>query len=837
MAEGGKVPEDMKLWDLPEMLRKFAAMEKPGAMTEDAYDARLLGARRPMRASGGRRPEALNASRDVNMPAQLLRGWAAGTLGLPGDLEGLARMAIPGVSNKPFFPTSDDYDSILPGRDMTPAGRFAGGAGTLFGGAGLPAIARGVQKGSKAVAKGALETLARGMEGSGPLSGVLAPVAPRYAVRPRGGNFTNPRTEDLGGWYAEGNSPQEAWATKVLRNYVKRDLGAPTDPLLALEKELPGLHLPEGHLAEAGGDVERLYDAASGTGRTTYDQGAFNMLRRHHDLSGDARLTPWGRISDAEVLSGTAGQDLALELSQRWPLQNMYPDAAYGEATGAQSLSDLQRHVGNIRDRFEPVGHYPTVEKLDAYRKQIDDAMANDWRAKKPEDPLYSLMAGGGERLGFDHIMDYIDAATSGHKEIPDALGYLSTDEAGLRRILAAGNASPALREALGLKDAGLLLDPASLDRVSVPDMVRKVAKWNEYMTSKKAGTADQLMQGARVHKEYGPESGEVAGMKWVEFGTPDYEPTIEDALKAGYRVEANKYKPGQFLIRSDDGRPVGYYDSETAANEGLLDSVRDELRAAPLRTGLKAEGDAMGHCVGGYCDDVLNRGTKIYSLRDAKGQPHVTVEVGPSDLRDYLRTLPHPAPRGVQNPHTFTTFSDYVNDMRQGNGDYEDFAKTLMTKHNVPPPPLNIVQIKGKGNAAPVEKYLPAVQDFVKSQPWGRVGDLKNTGLTKWTGGKTNIRDPIKGGTKNQQQRRVHEDISMPEGYMTAEDAMRFVMDQGVPEDMARRHVGNFRTFDREYAQGGSVQADPNGPGPGFLPRTFEEAVDYAERVYAAHA
>ena len=38
-----------------------------------------------------------------------------------------------------------------------------------------------------------------------------------------------------------------------------------------------------------------------------------------------------------------------------------------------------------------------------------------------------------------------------------------------------------------------------------------------------------------------------------------------------------------------------------------------------------------MGHCVGGYCPDVASGRTKIFSLRDKRGEPHVTVEVEPT--------------------------------------------------------------------------------------------------------------------------------------------------------------------------------------------------------------
>lgn len=40
------------------------------------------------------------------------------------------------------------------------------------------------------------------------------------------------------------------------------------------------------------------------------------------------------------------------------------------------------------------------------------------------------------------------------------------------------------------------------------------------------------------------------------------------------------------------------------------------------------AEGQAMGHCVSGYADKVRKGHTMIYSLRDPKDRPHVTVEL-----------------------------------------------------------------------------------------------------------------------------------------------------------------------------------------------------------------
>ncbi len=41
----------------------------------------------------------------------------------------------------------------------------------------------------------------------------------------------------------------------------------------------------------------------------------------------------------------------------------------------------------------------------------------------------------------------------------------------------------------------------------------------------------------------------------------------------------------------------------------------------------LRVEGDLMGHCVGGYCEMVVNGEKRILSLRDAQGLPHVTID------------------------------------------------------------------------------------------------------------------------------------------------------------------------------------------------------------------
>jgi len=102
----------------------------------------------------------------------------------------------------------------------------------------------------------------------------------------------------------------------------------------------------------------------------------------------------------------------------------------------------------------------------------------------------------------------------------------------------------------------------------------------------------------------------------------------------------------------------------------------------AHLAGQLAQEGNALGHCVGGYCDNVLAGESRIITLRDQLGRSYATVELGSQ----------YALPGGI--PKKF------------------------------------IEQIKGPGNGAPADYVQPYVQDFVKSGKWSDVKDLDNAGL-----------------------------------------------------------------------------------------------------------
>ena len=248
----------------------------------------------------------------------------------------------------------------------------------------------------------------------------------------------------------------------------------------------------------------------------------------------------------------------------------------------------------------------------------------NPWLSKvPPETPVYSLTEAGrlSEDLGFSHLVDELSNALNPESGLP----------------------------------THLLLDTDNLGKLNIADAVRRVDAINAWRATQKA-EADRLRANnaaTTLVKEYPDDP---RGLRWVEMRMPE-------TMPEGWAEE---------FIETDLGRLRKFRDPKTG-KLGAADPREDALKDA-----LKYEGEVMQHCVGGYCPDVVEGRSRIYSLRDAEGHPYTTIEVKPGD--DDL------APR--------------------------------------------IHQIKGFRNEAPASEYLPFVQDFVRSQQWSDVRDLENAGL-----------------------------------------------------------------------------------------------------------
>jgi hypothetical protein len=298
----------------------------------------------------------------------------------------------------------------------------------------------------------------------------------------------------------------------------------------------------------------------------------------------------------------------------------------------------------------------------------------NPWLLKvPPETPVYYPERGLPEELGFNHLIDELRNATNPESGLP----------------------------------AELLLKYKDLPKITVPQAVERVADINAWRAAQKveADLARANNPATQVFKEY-PEQG----MKWVELSSPKYS---MDKLPEGWSLqEFEGSSPGSKIFGVVDSK--GRLHPEAGGKQPLTPEIAYEnfkrgYGTKELEDALKYEGDTMQHCVGGYCPDVAEGRSRIYSLRDSKGQPHVTVEVAPW--------------RSSQGE----SLSEFEARLRQDPDRSEEAIRDIMS---TPRYKDQIVQIKGKKNRAPGQEYLPFVQDFVKSGKWSDVGDLQNTGL-----------------------------------------------------------------------------------------------------------
>jgi len=305
------------------------------------------------------------------------------------------------------------------------------------------------------------------------------------------------------------------------------------------------------------------------------------------------------------------------------------------------------------------------------------------WLAKQPvTDNIYQMRPRDIEDLNFTHVGDELRNALS-----PEVHGF----------------------------PPDLAVRPESLQRMSFPQAVEHVGKIGQWREAQMAKQQAEAMNNPAIQtfKEYPDDP---RGMRWVELRQPEYDPTVN---AEDYYLEH------------------GRYPEEAAPG------------ATHLQDALRFEGDTMGHCVGGYCDDVVAGRSRIFSLRDSKGQPHVTIETGPPhtgnnptglryELPDDVRdTVWDEAMTALKDRGDPAIFDSEGNMTPFGNAEHareQDLAADRWLKQNAP---HDIVQIKGKQNRAPNDDYLPYVQDFVKSGQWGRVGDLRNTGLTRLPDGR----------------------------------------------------------------------------------------------------
>ena len=662
-----------------------------------------------------------------NVPVDLARGFVSGVLGAPGDIESLLRipydyLRAPTMSelitgdktSKTYIPTSSDIEKRVPFKSDTPVSRAATGVGGLAGGfyygpgsplkviGALPsALKHGAEEFAKASVAGAPHVVKP--KGGNWLGGDQLTIPERDLSRLKIDTLEGGQGDTVEGLLKKKNALNK-WIESNLTNYVKKDMGTPEDPVRKLAEE-GIIHMPPRDMVNVDSkDYVRAQRVAEGYPAEGMAQSP--LAKSWEDLADDSiRVTKAGKIQDAVNIEAKIEKARAelnahkkqidddfitllkgkggLEIKDREVFDKM-PNFQKAEILGDSKYKELQ---GNIND---------LLGQQQGFEKRAGET--NPFVAKlDPETRLYS---GGTYDLGFDHIIDVLKADVMAGR-----------------------------------------IRPEQLNKVSMEQAVRRTHEYNQDMAKKMAETQAKITEGMPTYKEY-PE-----GYKWIELAPPKELPAgysvVKDDMTGNFKVvDAAGNEAVSTASRPTNSMGHTNIPFHKTEEEAIADAMKYDKR---LEEALKYEGDIMGHCVGGYCPDVQAGRSKIYSLRDAKGEPHVTVEVNPVNKHrigygmsggknfpdDFRYESGSLAPEQHQqiyqrakqlfNPESANDLSSHRMDV------FQQAANEVIGK-----PADEIVQIKGKGNAKPKEDYIPFVQDFVRGGKWTDVGDFSNTGLMR---------------------------------------------------------------------------------------------------------
>ena len=147
-------------------------------------------------------------------------------------------------------------------------------------------------------------------------------------------------------------------------------------------------------------------------------------------------------------------------------------------------------------------------------------------------------------------------------------------------------------------------------------------------------------------------------------------------------------------------------------------------LAREDLADALRYEGEVMGHCVGGSCPKVESGKSRIISLRDAKGEPHVTLEVIPPQV-NFVDVIGGNPAFPDRDPELYRMMDTMTTAQIEQTPLYKEKAAAIAAQK-----PPGIKQIKGKSNRKPSDSYQPFITDFIASRQWSFVEDLQNTNL-----------------------------------------------------------------------------------------------------------
>jgi hypothetical protein len=466
-----------------------------------------------------------------------------------------------------------------------------------------------------------------------------------------------------------------------LTRYIKNDMASAKDTLrnLADENTIKAGKAYNNDLRQ----VKKAYDRAE---KIKAEGPRPNMLPGTWENAIEAQL---GR---ARQLEEEANRKLNLELRHALPFPALQEDGGLAgglnflmrrnlQTGGEETLVSRRKEAGQAE---EGVAQTPTgkvwetmadlfvkpqaagqITDQDYFMRSTDSQRVlrnNPWLATVPPETPVYIPQDVFRSSSF---LNSFSADDLGFKHITDELANAMNPESGL--------------------PANLLLTPDEVANMGMEKAARHVIEVNKWR-EEQMGVANALraQKSISLYKDYSTIPGKTEpnqrGLQWLELKLMPEDDTPESMVKA---------------------------------KEALADA-------------LKYEGEVMGHCVGGECPKVESGKSRIISLRDAKGEPHVTLEVIPpevnfSDVLGGNPAFPNRDPELYRMMDTMTTTQIEKTPL------YKEKAAAIAAQ-KLP----GISQIKGKGNNRPPDSYQPFITDFIASQSWSSVGDLQNTNLVR---------------------------------------------------------------------------------------------------------
>jgi len=639
----------------------------------------------------------------ANAPLSALRGYAAGTAGLPGDIEGLARMAMSQVPSQflnalpalrafgigsradptPQLPTTEFYNEYLPGAQLnaTPTGKAFTTAGNALGGTGALRIAGLGVKGAKATGQALGPTAARMAEDYLQRQGLMPGV-----IKPFGGNFLTGRTEKdlkpLRQTTAAGSDATEIlrqmrekytpeaiaslpehmrarivgnivdlekdaalnkWVDSNLTNYVKKQMGTPDDPVRKLAEQgithKPALLDEYLHEPFSGPQLRRAENVQEKRRKAGFPE---------EGLGQSPMAKAWELASDEVIATHRAGDIQGMP--ERYA---KFQEAEQKMRTAREAVDrKFAQQMKNAGIEDPENGIYYGITSAEKAKIVGDTDLA---KANAEYKSLQSPMMESYIRLGKENPwISKVNPETPVYTSFTNDLGFDHIMDV-LREDVTAGR-----------------IRPDQLNKVSMEQAVRRTYEYDQELAAKANASRAAAREGLPTYKEY-PE-----GYKWIELNQPGSFAQESEAM--GHSVRG--YEP-----------PKGHPDWIEASGD--------------------AGSSSYGH--GGW-EAIKSGKAKVYSLVDPKGAPHATVEIKQIGMTPEQRQYKV----GFLATQLEKEGQTAENALRQAEKIYPDELKESIT------------QIKGKGNRAPNEEYLPYVQDFVKGGQWSGVNDLQNSGLLR---------------------------------------------------------------------------------------------------------